>query len=217
MRLDVNGTGCYAYTGSRAMDADRPTIVFVHGAANDHSVWALQSRYFRAPRLQRAGGGSSGSWPFRRRGARDGRGDRRLDPAGSRCGRRCAGRAGRAFARRAGRACVRGAACGARDQDRHARPRRADAGQRRSARRGEGRRPRRLRADQRLVVFRRQAAGRQCRAGHVDDRQCTAPHGAQPSGRALYGPGRLRDPTTAVLPMRRPCTVRCSRSWAHAT
>jgi pimeloyl-ACP methyl ester carboxylesterase len=46
MRLDVNGTGCYAYTGSRAMDADRPTIVFVHGAANDHSVWALQSRYF---------------------------------------------------------------------------------------------------------------------------------------------------------------------------
>jgi pimeloyl-ACP methyl ester carboxylesterase len=46
MRLDVNGTACYAYTGSRAMDAARPVMVFVHGAANDHSVWALQSRYF---------------------------------------------------------------------------------------------------------------------------------------------------------------------------
>lgn len=46
MRLEINGTGCYAYTGSRAMDAARPAIVFVHGAANDHSVWALQSRYF---------------------------------------------------------------------------------------------------------------------------------------------------------------------------
>jgi pimeloyl-ACP methyl ester carboxylesterase len=46
MHVDVNGTDCYAYTGSRAIAADRPTIVFVHGAANDHSVWALQSRYF---------------------------------------------------------------------------------------------------------------------------------------------------------------------------
>lgn len=46
MRIDVDGTGCYAYTGSRAMDAGLPTVLFVHGAANDHSVWALQSRYF---------------------------------------------------------------------------------------------------------------------------------------------------------------------------
>jgi pimeloyl-ACP methyl ester carboxylesterase len=46
MRIDVDGTSCYAYTGAHAMDADRPSIVFVHGAANDHSVWALQSRYF---------------------------------------------------------------------------------------------------------------------------------------------------------------------------
>jgi pimeloyl-ACP methyl ester carboxylesterase len=28
------------------MDAGKPAIVFVHGAASDHSVWALQSRYF---------------------------------------------------------------------------------------------------------------------------------------------------------------------------
>jgi pimeloyl-ACP methyl ester carboxylesterase len=28
------------------MDPAQPTLVFVHGAAHDHSVWALQSRYF---------------------------------------------------------------------------------------------------------------------------------------------------------------------------
>lgn len=46
MQLDVNGSSVYAYTGGRAFDAAQPSIVFVHGAANDHSVWALQSRYF---------------------------------------------------------------------------------------------------------------------------------------------------------------------------
>jgi pimeloyl-ACP methyl ester carboxylesterase len=46
MRIAVDGTECYAYTGSRPLDAGKPAIVFVHGAANDHSVWALQSRYF---------------------------------------------------------------------------------------------------------------------------------------------------------------------------
>ena len=46
MRRDVGGSSVYAYTGARPFDAALPTIVFVHGAANDHSVWALQSRYF---------------------------------------------------------------------------------------------------------------------------------------------------------------------------
>jgi len=46
MRIDVAGAPAYAYTGSRAFDRARPTIVFIHGAASDHSVWALQSRYF---------------------------------------------------------------------------------------------------------------------------------------------------------------------------
>jgi pimeloyl-ACP methyl ester carboxylesterase len=46
MRFDVGGVAAYAYTGGRALDAELPTIVFVHGAALDHSVWALQSRYF---------------------------------------------------------------------------------------------------------------------------------------------------------------------------
>jgi len=46
MIVDVRGRPVYAYTGSRAFDAAQPTVVFVHGAANDHGVWALQSRYF---------------------------------------------------------------------------------------------------------------------------------------------------------------------------
>lgn len=46
MLLRVAGNDVYAYTGSRGFDAARPAVVFVHGAANDHSVWTLQSRYF---------------------------------------------------------------------------------------------------------------------------------------------------------------------------
>jgi len=46
MILNVNGGDVYAYTGARAFDPALPTVVFVHGAANDHSAWTLQSRYF---------------------------------------------------------------------------------------------------------------------------------------------------------------------------
>lgn len=46
MRIAVAGREAYAYTGTRPVDPRRPAVVFVHGAANDHSVWALQSRYF---------------------------------------------------------------------------------------------------------------------------------------------------------------------------
>jgi pimeloyl-ACP methyl ester carboxylesterase len=46
MRIEVAGRDVYAYTGARALDSTLATLVFVHGAANDHSVWALQSRYF---------------------------------------------------------------------------------------------------------------------------------------------------------------------------
>jgi pimeloyl-ACP methyl ester carboxylesterase len=35
----------YAYTGGRPFDPARPTIVFLHGAQHDHSVWILQSRF----------------------------------------------------------------------------------------------------------------------------------------------------------------------------
>jgi pimeloyl-ACP methyl ester carboxylesterase len=46
MRCAVGAESVYAYTGGRPFDPALPTLVFVHGAANDHSVWALQSRYF---------------------------------------------------------------------------------------------------------------------------------------------------------------------------
>ena len=46
MQLDLNGHSAYAYTGGKAFDAALPTIVFIHGAQNDHSVWGLQSRWF---------------------------------------------------------------------------------------------------------------------------------------------------------------------------
>ncbi|SIT38529.1 Alpha/beta hydrolase fold protein [Paraburkholderia piptadeniae] len=46
MIVDVNGKPAYAYTGGKAFDAALPTAVFIHGAEHDHSVWALQTRYF---------------------------------------------------------------------------------------------------------------------------------------------------------------------------
>jgi pimeloyl-ACP methyl ester carboxylesterase len=45
MYLDVNGHKTYCYTGGKAFDAAKPTVVFVHGVLNDHSVWILQTRY----------------------------------------------------------------------------------------------------------------------------------------------------------------------------
>ncbi len=46
MFLELKKETVYAYTGGKKVDSKKPTIVFIHGAANDHSVWALQSRYF---------------------------------------------------------------------------------------------------------------------------------------------------------------------------
>ena len=45
MYLQVNGAQTYCYTGGKAFDAAKPTVVFIHGVLNDHSVWAMQSRY----------------------------------------------------------------------------------------------------------------------------------------------------------------------------
>ncbi len=36
----------YAYTAAQVADKTRDTILFIHGAAMDHSVWSHQSRYF---------------------------------------------------------------------------------------------------------------------------------------------------------------------------
>ena len=46
MDITVNGKDCFAGTGGQPFEADRPTIVFIHGGGLDHSVWALQTRYF---------------------------------------------------------------------------------------------------------------------------------------------------------------------------
>ena len=45
MYLQVNNHKTYCYTAGKAFDAAKPTVVFVHGVLNDHSIWALQSRY----------------------------------------------------------------------------------------------------------------------------------------------------------------------------
>jgi pimeloyl-ACP methyl ester carboxylesterase len=46
VNLTVDGRAAYAYTAAHALDAAKPTLVFVHGAGLDHSSFALQSRYF---------------------------------------------------------------------------------------------------------------------------------------------------------------------------
>jgi pimeloyl-ACP methyl ester carboxylesterase len=46
MLLEVQGHNAYCYGGGKPFNAGLPSAVFIHGAQNDHSVWALQSRYF---------------------------------------------------------------------------------------------------------------------------------------------------------------------------
>jgi pimeloyl-ACP methyl ester carboxylesterase len=46
MEFSFNGQHAYAYTGGKPFNAALPAAVFIHGAQNDHSVWALQTRYF---------------------------------------------------------------------------------------------------------------------------------------------------------------------------
>jgi pimeloyl-ACP methyl ester carboxylesterase len=45
MYITVLGNPTYCYTGGKPFDATKPTIVFIHGVLNDHSVWILQTRY----------------------------------------------------------------------------------------------------------------------------------------------------------------------------
>ena len=69
MELRVDGKPAYAYTGGKAFDATLPTLVFIHGAAHDHSAWALQSRYlahhgFAVLALDLPGHGRTGGAPI---------------------------------------------------------------------------------------------------------------------------------------------------------
>ena len=46
MQFIVQGYPAYAYTGGRPFDPSARAVLFIHGAAFDHSVWQWQSRYF---------------------------------------------------------------------------------------------------------------------------------------------------------------------------
>jgi pimeloyl-ACP methyl ester carboxylesterase len=46
VNFEVDGKRAFAYTAAHELDAKKPTLVFVHGAGLDHSLFGLQSRYF---------------------------------------------------------------------------------------------------------------------------------------------------------------------------
>ena len=43
--ITVNNAPLYAYTAGKPFRTDLPSVVLIHGALHDHSVWGLQSRY----------------------------------------------------------------------------------------------------------------------------------------------------------------------------
>lgn len=46
MKFSVNDSIAYAFTGGREIDSSRETVMFVHGASLDHTVWTLPARHF---------------------------------------------------------------------------------------------------------------------------------------------------------------------------
>jgi pimeloyl-ACP methyl ester carboxylesterase len=46
MQLTVDGKTVFAATGGKGFDPALPVVIFVHGAGMDHTVWALQTRWF---------------------------------------------------------------------------------------------------------------------------------------------------------------------------
>jgi len=46
VKLQVQNRAAYVFSGGRAVDAGKSTVVFIHGAAMDHTVWILSARYF---------------------------------------------------------------------------------------------------------------------------------------------------------------------------
>ncbi len=44
--FSVDGRAVFAATGGRPFDAALPAVIFIHGAGMDHTIWALQTRYF---------------------------------------------------------------------------------------------------------------------------------------------------------------------------
>src|SRR5229473_495550 len=46
MEIPTPTHSLYASTGGKSFDPAQPTIAFIHGAGMDHTVWALQTRWF---------------------------------------------------------------------------------------------------------------------------------------------------------------------------
>src|SRR6202030_1932626 len=46
MQLSVNGIDTFVANGGREFDTSQPTIVLLHGAGFDHTIWALHSCWF---------------------------------------------------------------------------------------------------------------------------------------------------------------------------
>ncbi len=46
MDVTVGGRRVFVSTGGRPFNAERPTVVFLHGAGMDHTQWMLQARFF---------------------------------------------------------------------------------------------------------------------------------------------------------------------------
>ncbi len=46
MQLEIDGRAVFAATGGKDFDPSLPAVVFVHGAGMDHTIWALQTRWF---------------------------------------------------------------------------------------------------------------------------------------------------------------------------
>jgi pimeloyl-ACP methyl ester carboxylesterase len=74
MYLTIEGERTFLHLSGHGVSTDRPTVVFVHGAAEDHSVWMLQTRYFayhsrNAVAVDLPGHGRSGGEPLASIGA----------------------------------------------------------------------------------------------------------------------------------------------------
>ena len=68
MNLSVDGHDVYAYTGARAYVPAQPSVLLLHVAGLDHTVWILQSRYlahhgYNVLALDLPGHGRSGGAP----------------------------------------------------------------------------------------------------------------------------------------------------------
>ncbi len=46
MKFIVQGYPAYCYSAGKPLKAEQQTLIFIHGAAMDHSVWQWQTRYF---------------------------------------------------------------------------------------------------------------------------------------------------------------------------